>query len=185
MSASIQQQVLYETDRLILRDLQRSDIEGSYYHWFNDQEVCRFSRHGTFPSTIDKVAAYIDSLQHTDREFVWAIVEKESEIHIGNIALQNINPKHRLAALSILIGDRNCWGKGYALEASKLLVEHGFLRLGLHRIACETSVNNEAMIKLAEALGMRREGICRQIIFENGEFADIVEFGLLKSEFET
>ena len=111
MSSIETESFIYETDRLKFRGLCRSDIEGPYFHWLNDQEVCRYSTHGVFPSTLDKLSAYLDSLQTTDVHLVWAIIEKERGRHIGNITLQYINSVHMFAALSILIGDKSCWGK--------------------------------------------------------------------------
>jgi [ribosomal protein S5]-alanine N-acetyltransferase len=39
------------------------------------------------------------------------------------------------------------------------------------------------MEKLAAKLGFREEGRRREAHFKNGEYADLVEYGLLKSEF--
>jgi RimJ/RimL family protein N-acetyltransferase len=39
------------------------------------------------------------------------------------------------------------------------------------------------MQHLALKLGMSQEGLRREAVFKNGEFADIVEYGMLKKEF--
>lgn len=175
---------LYESDRLKFRELRRSDIAGPYFHWFNDQQVCRHSRHGIFPATIEKMNVYIDTLECEDSEFVWVMIDKDRNAHIGNIALQNISTMHRSASLSIIIGDKDCWGKGYALEASRVLLNHCFSKLELHRVSCETSEHNTSMIKLAGSLGMHQEGCRRKTFFDNGRHVDLVEFGILDHEFD-
>lgn len=175
---------IYESEHLKFRGLCEADIDGPYLHWFDDQEVCRFNSHGRFPSTRKKMRAYIDMLQTSETHLVWAMVEKGSGEHVGNLSLQSIDMVNRSAEFAIIIGARSCWGKGYAYEAAQLLFSHGFRKLGLNRIYCGTSENNGGMIHLAGKLGMTREGIRRQALFENGEFVDAVEFGLLKGEFD-
>lgn len=181
-STKLQSSFVYETERLRFRGLTHSDIEGPYLHWFNDQEVCRYNSHGAFPSTREKMQAYIKMLQTSENNLVWAVIEKSREVHIGNISLQSIDRVNRSAELAIIMGDKSCWGKGYALEAAKIIIDHGFRRLGLHRIYCGTSENNLGMIKLAGRLCMKREGVRCEALFENGGFVNAVEFGLLKGD---
>lgn len=174
---------IYETVRLRFRGLAPSDIDGPYAHWLDDQEVCRYSRHGNFPSTRGKLKAYIDMLQSTETQLVWAIVEKERNIHIGNIALQDVNLERRSADLTIMLGDKSCWGLGYSEEAARIMLLHGFRNIGLNRVTCGTSKNNSSMKKLAAKLGMKQEGIRREALFEEGKFVDMIEFGVLEREF--
>jgi len=182
MNMSEEQAMIYETDRLYFRGLCKADIDGPYLHWFNDQEVCRFNSHGRFPSTRKKMQMYIDMLQTSESHLVWAVIEKGSDNHIGNIALQTIDRVNRSAEFAIVMGDKSCWGKGYALESAKTIIDHGFRKLGLHRVYCGTSENNLGMIKLAGRLGMRQEGVRCEALFENGSFVNAVEFGLLKGD---
>ncbi|NWF37930.1 GNAT family N-acetyltransferase [Mariprofundus sp. NF] len=184
MNTSEEQAVISETDRLYFRGLCKADIDGPYLHWFNDQEVCRFNSHGVFPSTRQRLEEYIDMLQSSGSHLVWAVFLKEDHRHIGNISLQSIDRYNRCAEFAIIMGDRSCWGHGYAEEAARLLCSHGFNKVGLHRIHCGTSENNAGMIALATKLGMKQEGVRRQALFENGSFVDAVEFGLLKGELD-
>lgn len=175
---------MYESEHLRFRGLCEQDIDGPYLHWFDDQEVCCFNSHGRFPSTRKKLVSYIDMLQTSESHLVWAMIEKGTEKHVGNISLQGINMVNRSAEFAIIIGDRDCWGKGYGYEAARVLFSHGFRKLGLNRIHCGTSENNTGMLSLAGKLGMIQEGIRRQALFENGRFVNAVEFGLLKGEFD-
>ena len=182
MKISDGQSVIYETERLLLRGLCKADIDGPYLHWFDDQEVCRFNSHGMFPSSRQRLESYIEMLQTSDTHLVWAVLLKEGRRHIGNISLQSIDRYNRCAEFAIIMGDRSCWGKGYAGEAARILCSHGFNRVGLHRIYCGTSENNAGMISLARKLGMKQEGVRRQALFENGSFVDAIEFGFVKGE---
>ena len=171
--------------RLALRSLVESDADGAYPGWLNDAEVCHGNSHHTFPYTRDAAREYIRQAGQRSDAVILAIVLKENDRHIGNIALQDIHPIHRTAELSILLGERDAWGAGYAHEAAELLLAHGFTALNLRRVGCGTFAGNEAMRKLALRLGMKQEGLRRQAVFKAGSYHDVVEFGLLREEFET
>ena len=53
------------------------------------------------------------------------------------------------------------WGKGYALEAARAVLEDGRATHGLRRIVAITNPDNERSIQLLEKLGMKREGTVR------------------------
>jgi ribosomal-protein-alanine N-acetyltransferase len=171
-------------ERIYLRALVESDVLGPYPVWLNDAEVCRGNSHHVYPYTAEAALDYIRLSAQTRDTLILAIVLKEDGRHIGNIALQAIHPVYRSAELSILIGDRCEWGKGYAKEAARLLCDHAFGTLNLHRIACGTFDDNEAMKRLALSLGMTAEGRRRQAAFKRGRYMDVVEYGVLKNAYE-
>jgi len=171
-----------ETPRLLLRPLSVADIDGPYLEWFNDPEVCRFNGHHVVPYLRDDAVRYVEGLTQT-RNLVLAMVRREDGRHIGNIALQDVDPVHRAAEFAIVIGDKTTWGQGYSVEAGRMLLAHGFNSMNLHRICCGTSSDNVPMQRLALALGMRQEGVRREAMFKRGRYVDLVEFGVLRVEF--
>lgn len=175
-----------EGDRVILRPLTEADLTETYVQWLNDEEVCRYNSHATFPYTIEKMRSYFQDL-HTSAttNVVLAMIDKASGKHIGNISLQSIHWVNRNAEFAILLGDKAFWGKGLAKEAGRLVCAYGFQRLNLHRIYCGTSAENTGMQKLADALNMRLEGRRREAMYKNGSFVDILEYGVLRSEFRS
>ena len=64
-------------------------------------------------------------------------------------------------------------------EAGDLLINHAFQNLNLHRIYCGTSSNNIGMQKLATKLGMKKEGVRKDSIFNDGRYYDIIEYGII------
>jgi RimJ/RimL family protein N-acetyltransferase len=165
-----------------VRPLRSEDLDGPYTKWFEDQEVCKFNRHGTFPKTRKYFDAFFDTLNQEDK-IVWAICHG-SDGHVGNISLDNIDFINRSAAFTIIVGDRRHWGKGVGNLAGHKLLCHGFQKINLNRIYCGTASTNEGMKKLALSLGMQQEGIRRNHLFLENEWVDMVEFGILRSEFD-
>lgn len=161
-----------------------ADADGAYPGWLNDAEVCRGNSHHVFPYTREGALAYIRQAAQTRDSLILAVILRDGHRHIGNIALQDIHPLNRSAELAILIGERDVWGSGFAHEAAELIVAHGFTELNLERIECGTFSGNTAMQKLALRLGMKEEGRRRRAAYKNGRYQDVVEFGLLRAEFE-
>jgi RimJ/RimL family protein N-acetyltransferase len=169
--------------RVDLRALVEADADGPYPGWLNDAETCRGNSHHVRPYSADAARRYVREVADAPDQLVLAIERREDGRHIGNVALQRIHPLHRSAELAILIGERDAWGQGYATEAARLLCDHGFDALNLHRIGCGTYGANAAMRRLAERLGMREEGVRRQAAYKNGAYVDIVEYGALREEY--
>jgi ribosomal-protein-alanine N-acetyltransferase len=168
---------------IYLRPLLKSDAEGPYQGWFNDEEVCRGNSHHVFPYHPEAAAEYIEFAAKTHEHLILAIVILEDHRHVGNIALQKIHPVYRSAEFSIVIGDKTAWSIGVGKEAGRLICDHGFNALNLHRIYCGTFENNIAMQRLAVYLGMKQEGVRRQAAFKDGKYLDIIEYGVLKTEY--
>lgn len=168
-----------------LRPLSLEDVNETYINWLNDAEVCEFNSHHAYPYTRELAIEYVTGVRSQKRDLVLAIIAKDSGKHIGNISLQNIHPTNQSAEYAIILGDKEYWGKGIAKEASHLILKHGFEELNLHRIYCGTSVKNIPMQKLADSLGFAQEGIRKDAMFKNGEFVDVIEYGLLRSNYIT
>ena len=174
-----------QTERVYLRPLVEADCEGGYVGWFNDEEVCRGNSHHVFAYSVQSALEYVRFANQTKDNLILAIVLQDGDKHIGNVALQNIHPVYRSAEFTIVIGDKAAWGKGYGHDAARLICQHGFETMNLKRIACGTFADNVAMQKLAAYLGMKEEGRRRQAAFKNGRYIDVIEYGVLREEFES
>jgi len=167
---------------IYLRILEEKDIEGNYAIWLNDPEITIYNSHGRFPMLVEKLKAFVNEAYNSNSSLVLAVVDKETDEHIGNISLQNINWVDRNAEIAFLLGEKRYWGKNRMFDAGKLLINHGFKMLNLHRIYCGTSSENIGMQKLAVKLGMIKEGTRKNAIYKNGNYLDVIEFGLVTKE---
>lgn len=165
-----------------VRLLRESDLEGAYPSWFEDQEICSYNSHGKFFKTMGYFRSYLADLDRED-QVVWAICH-QADGHIGNISLQGISFINRNADFAVLLGDKRHWGKGIAREAGIKLFYHGFCKLNLERIYCQTAASNVSMQSLAKKLGMVEEGCRRSHLYLDGNWQDMIEFGILRHEFD-
>lgn len=167
-------------DGYFVRTLRESDLGGPYLSWFEDQDVCRFNSHGKFFPSENSFRAFVASQGGTDR-IVWAVCH-ERDGHIGNVSLQNISMINRNAELALLIGDKRHWNKGVGKMAATSLITHGFEKLNLERVYCDTAATNVGMRNLAVAIGFSEEGCRRAHLFLEGAWVDVIEYGLLRTE---
>ena len=172
-----------ECDSILLCPLEPLVIEGSYPDWFNEAGVCVGNTHHRFPYTRGEAAEYITSCRGARDRIVLAIVERDSRRHVGNVSLQGIDYISRSSEIAIMIGYKTAWGKGYGTIACRLIIDHAFKELNLERVYCGTFDCNEGMKKIARSLGMVEEGRRRAAVYKNGMYLDVVEFGLLRSEY--
>ena len=182
---------MYETERLILEPFSRKHMTETYRSWFHSPEVTMWNSHGLFPYTTAQMEEFLSEIESGNR-IVLAVIAKgpdihkldgrNNTIHIGNVALQSINWINRSAEYAVVIGDKRYWKRGYATEASRVLFEHGFKKLGLHRIWSGTAAINYGMIKVFEKLGMKKEGTFRDGMYLHGEFMNVVCYGILAKE---
>jgi ribosomal-protein-alanine N-acetyltransferase len=166
--------------RCSLRPLSPADVDGPYLGWFNDAEVSRFNSHHVFPYTREEALAWVAALPER-RDMLVLAIEVEGR-HVGNVSLQGIDAVSRCADLAIVVGERDVWGRGIGAEAAALLVAHGFRALNLNRISCGVVGASAAARRWAERLGMTQEGVRRQALWTDGAYQDLIEYGLLASE---
>ncbi|MDG5473439.1 GNAT family protein [Jeotgalibacillus sp. ET6] len=109
---------------------------------------------------------------------------KQGNELIGFVELDGILWNHRNAWVSIAIGEKAHWGKGYGREAMESCMRYAFLELNLNRLQLTVFSYNEPAVRLYAALGFTREGVYREFIERNGKKHDMILFGLLKSEWK-
>jgi RimJ/RimL family protein N-acetyltransferase len=169
--------------QIYLRPLEREDLNERYLGWLNDPEVNRYLESGIFPSTKDTLEEFYEQATKSPDQVILAIIDKETDQHIGNVKLGPINWVHRKATFGILIGDKQLWGRGIGTEATRLMVGYGFTRLNLNRIELGVCAEHEAAVRCYEAVGFRVEGRFRESLFHEGQYKDGLWMGLLRSEY--
>ncbi len=172
---------MLEGERIYLRLMEERDIPYKV-KWINDPEVRRtlnfdypVSEVGT-KQWLNKVA-----LDGSRKDFI--VFLKDQDIPIGYGGFLNIDIKNSKAESYMGIGDKECWGKGYAKEVRKVLLEYAFEELGLNRIYSYVWSENEKMINLNKSVGFEIEGLLKADMYSHGEYRDRYIMGILKEYF--
>ena len=119
-------------------------------------------------------------------EMYFSICLKENDEMIGYLAIKEIDWINRSAQFGgITIGDVNLRGKGYAFQATLLMLNHVFNELGLNRFYGYWLASHKPSLNLALKLGFNEEGTLRNYVYKLGEYHDTKILSILKSEFDT
>ena len=172
---------MLHSSRLFLRALQPEDINLTYLAWLNDPAVNRYLETRFLPQTLESLDTYW-KLHRDDQLSPWfAICLQSNGLHIGNIKLGPIQWIHRRADLSLFIGNRTCWGQGYASEAISLLRDWAFRELDLQKLGAGIYEANISSCRAFEKCGFELEGVLRNEVVCDGQRMNILRFGLLRS----
>ncbi len=161
-------------DKVALRLFTADDIRDDYVGWLNDPIVTRFSNQRFATHDRASCEAYLRSFEGSPNLFLAVLAGSGGPI-IGTMTAYRA-PQHGTADLGILIGERSCWGQGYAGEGWALLSQWLIDEADVRKLTAGTLAVNAPMIRLAERSGMTLEGRReRQEVFEGAE-VDILYF---------
>jgi RimJ/RimL family protein N-acetyltransferase len=173
---------LWEGARVRLAGLTRADLP-LMSRWHDDAGFLRlFDAEPTRPRSEDELARWLDDVQKNSRTFPFAIRRLTDNAFVGVVSIEDILWSHRVAWLSISIGDRANRGQGYGTEALRLALDFAFRELNLYRVQLTVFEYNIRAIALYEKLGFRREGVYREFMERDGRRYDMYLYGLLRRE---
>ena len=162
--------------RLRLRDIRLEDAHETYAGWMNDPEVVRYTESRSVHHSPETLHDFIKHVTESQRDLLLAIVLKDEDRHIGNIKLGDIDIRRGIGVIGIIIGDKNCWGRGYASESIGLLANYAFETIGLHKLTAGIYAANEASIRAFNRAGFRKEGVLKDRCVHDGKRTDVLRF---------
>ena len=140
-----------------IRKFEREDIPKKV-EWINNPENNQFL-HYDIPLEVERTQKWFDNnVGRTDRYD--AVIEVDG-VACGTIGLLSIDKKNNKAEYYIAMGETSLKGKGVSTQASKLILEYGFKKLGLNRIYLFTETGNIPAQRLFEKVGFVKEGCIR------------------------
>jgi RimJ/RimL family protein N-acetyltransferase len=108
----------------------------------------------------------------------------EGDRLIGFVGLGGVQGSQGDAWMSIGLGDRQDWGKGYGTDALQVLLRYAFTELNLHRVSLAVFEYNPRALRSYEKAGFRIEGCQRKMTQREGRRWDGILMGILRDEWE-
>ena len=141
----------------------RADDFDAYAAIFGHPEVSRYLGDG---KPLDRVAAWRSlawMLGHWQLRGYgqWAVEEQATGRLLGRIGLLNPEGWPGLEIGWVLA--RDAWGKGYATEGARRVLDYAFAEMGIDRLISLIYPDNAPSIRVAERLGERLQG--RTVMF--------------------
>ena len=151
---------LLETSRLRLRLPSLDDAEAIFVGYATDPEVTRYLSWRPHAKRADTYAFLHRTIAAIEArtEAQWVIQRRGLERPIGMIGF-------RLARHAAQLGyvlERACWGRGYATEAAKAVVDWALAEPTIYRVWAVCDVEHRASARVLEKVGMEREGVLRR-----------------------
>jgi len=148
--------IITETERLILRRYKKEDLQ-DLFEYLSDKEVVKYEPYK--PMTLEEANENLEWRIGTEEMI--AVELKDSHKMIGNVYMG----KRDFEALEMgYVFHQKYWGKGYAAESCKALIQKAFAR-GVHRIYSECDPDNKRSWKLLEKLDFQREAHFRRNVY--------------------
>jgi len=130
-------QVFLETERLVLRRFTMANADDLVNLDADPDVMCYIT--GGVPTSRDEIEtevlpAFLDYYQRYEGSGFWAAVEKATGEFLGWF---HFRPAPDAAPGDVELGYRlrkSAWGKGYATEGSRALIDKGFTEFGVQRV---------------------------------------------------
>ncbi len=146
------------TQRLVLR--QWRDTDRAPFASLNADPAVM--EHFVAPLTREESDAFVTRIEagFADHPFgLWAVEVRATGGFIGYVGLEV--PRFEASFMPVVeVGwrlARSAWGNGYATEAAREAVRHGFETVGLEEIVSFTALTNTRSQRVMERLGMVRD----------------------------
>ncbi len=145
-----------ETDRLLLRPLQSTDMIALSTLW-SDVEVTRFMGGPRDYQTILTILQE-DLNQNLDLKYdLWPVIEIATGKVVGHCGILDKEVDEREEFELVYVFAKSAWGKGYATEIASSLKDYAFEHLGLKRIITLIDPMNPASSNVARKVGLQYE----------------------------
>ena len=167
---------------IYLRELSEEDVSDDYVDWMNNPDIVKYTESRFTKHTLDSIRLFVTGCLESKSNILYGIFLRDSDLHIGNIKLGNIHPIYKHADIGIIIGRRECWGKGYATEAIKYVTEYGFSTLDLHKIYAGAYAHNIGSIKAFQKAGFKMAYTKMDEVIFNDEYEDCVYLEMINPQ---
>jgi RimJ/RimL family protein N-acetyltransferase len=158
-----------------------------FQRWYADEEIARLLRHDQRPLTDIQSRGYFDNLilPMSARGLCYAIHETATQRLVGTTALTDLEGSAvRSAYFRIVIGERECWGRGYGTEATRLVMREAFERHGIDCVRLEVFRHNPRAIRVYEQVGFVETGEHVEFVGRERWELHVVEMELRRQAFE-
>ena len=141
------------TDRLLLRPLTLDDAEAAF-EWTGDERVARYMIYSTHES-VETTKEWLRTVKSTDTQFEFGFVRKSDGKLIGSGGIRLLEDGFWEFGYNFRF---DCWGMGYATEASKAMIDHVRSKFGDVPLRAECAAENTASAHVIEKCGLVFKG---------------------------
>jgi RimJ/RimL family protein N-acetyltransferase len=175
--------MLLTTHRLVLREFREQDFAAMLAYQSDARYLVYYPWTERRPEDVHQLLQLFLAYQQAQprTKFQLAVTLKADQQLIGSCGLRLDTADAHQGDLGYELSPQH-WGRGYATEAARAMLEFGFGELKLHRIWSWCIAANLPSARVLERLGMRQEGCLRQNEYFKGRWWDTRLYAILESE---
>lgn len=143
-----------KTERLLLRPLRVADAK-DVFEWVGDERVAKYMVYPTYQN-IQQVVRWLEQVEKDDSVFEFGFQRICDNKLIGSGNIRFDTGKDRWIFGYNLRFD--CWGKGYATEATKAMIQFARSKFNAHKFASEHCEENTASGNVMVKCGLKFVG---------------------------
>jgi RimJ/RimL family protein N-acetyltransferase len=170
-------------EQVVLRRHVPSNLR-AFQRWYADPEVVRLTRYQDSPMRPEEIERFFAARALGSDSLAMAIHRRDDDRLIGTCALSQLDADNGSALFHITIGEKSLWGRGFGTEATRLMIDHAFSGLGLHRVALTVFSFNERAIRSYRSVGFIVEGRAREAIWRDGRWWDEISMSILDIDWQ-
>jgi len=184
MTAIDPNQIL-ENERVLLRPLQKSDVENLLHFSINEPDIWFYSL--VRANGEENLENYIDiALQAKENktQFPFVVFDKQTNQYAGSTRFYDINFPFKTLQLGYTWYGKDFQGTGLNKHCKYLLLEFAFETLKMERVEFRADANNAKSIAAMKSIGCKVDGILRSNMptFDSDVRRDSIVLSILKGE---
>jgi len=125
---------------------------------------------------------FLDALRADRTQVNMLICTRDGDRPVGIVRLFNLHRRDGYAFLETIVADTRALRLGYGIEGSKLIAYWAIDVLKLRRLEAKVYPWNRLSINTMKRRGWKLEGVLREAVFHDGEYRDLLVFGILAHE---
>jgi RimJ/RimL family protein N-acetyltransferase len=173
--------------RVYLRTLQPDDLD-YLSDWSEDPVIERLVGSeflNAYKTVYDKDPSFYDAVLLDTAQVVLVVEANRGwDKPIGLARLFNIHLLEGYCFLEVMLTDPRAIRRGFGVEAGKLISYYGVDVLGLRRIEAKVYEYNRLSANSLRRNGFQQEGLLRKAGYQEGQYWDVLVFGILKDEID-
>ncbi len=167
-----------------LRAIDRAD-DGLLYAWLNDPAL--MTGWGVPDQTLSRteiqrrIEGYLEEERMLGRPAALIVEDLDGE-PVGLVVLGRYSANAASTEVSLLIAGPDRWGQGLGGDALGATIDACFDAWNLNRVWLRAEADNTRAHRLYARLGFTHEVTLRDATYRDGEYVDVLVYGLLRSD---
>ncbi len=168
-------------DLVVLRRHAPENV-AAFRRWYADPEIARLARYQQTPMRAEEIDRFFEARVVGPGALAMAVHERATNRLVGTCAFSQLDGENGSALYHITIGESDVWGRGYGTEATRLMLDHAFGTLAIHRVGLFVFEFNERAIRAYQRCGFVIEGRSRESVWRDGRWWDELAMSVLESD---